>query len=132
MCSTFVANAIQTQASCKDINSYCLSFIDIIEEILTVCGTPINRIDFFLPNRSDRNPKINTDAMAPKACNEHIHDFSSAVIGPDANGVSSDSSSNKFPPVHPITIPNIPAVKLTAIQNNKKNNQYFGKKKKLN
>lgn len=51
--------------------------------------------------------------MAPKACNEQIHDFSSAVIGPDANGVSSDSSNNKFPPVHPITIPNIPAVKLT-------------------
>lgn len=82
--------------------------------IHTVCGTPIKRIDFFLPNLSDRNPKIITDAMAPNACKEHIHDFSSAVIGPDDNGVFSDSKSNKFPPVHPITIPNIPAVKLTT------------------
>ena len=102
----------------------------ILKKLLTVCGTPINRIDFFLPNLSDRNPKISTDAIAPKACNEHIHDFSSAVIGPDAKGVSSDSSNNKLPPVHPITIPNIPAVKLTDFKIQKKiNNQQFWVKK---
>lgn len=86
---------------------------------LTVCGMPMSRIAVFRPNFSDNQPKTSVNPIAPNAASEDIQDSSSFVILPDANGEFSDLNNSKLGPVKPMTMPNINAVKFTAIDKSK-------------
>lgn len=87
---------------------------------LTVWGTPISRIDIFLPSFSEIHPYTKVKPIVPNAVSDEIHDSSSLVIFPELKGVSFDLNSSRFGPLKPITTPKMKAVKFTAKIKHKK------------